>query len=128
VAVTTAGTVLSGLSISGTLEIDASNVTITNVKVTTGGNYGISLRHTTGVTIENSAISGLNLTAGRVSYAIDDVYGDSAGTTIKNNNISAFRTAIQISTGLVQGNYIHDAGYQAATTPTASTPSAAPCR
>jgi hypothetical protein len=113
VVVTGKGTTLSGLSISGTLQISASNVTVKNVKVTTGGNFGISLAHTAGVTIQNSTISGLNATTGRVSYAIDDVYGDSTGTTITADNISAFRTGIQVSTGLISGNYIHDPGFVA---------------
>ena len=77
----------------------------------TSGDFGISLRHTTGVTIENSTISGQNATTGRVGSAIDDVYGDSTGIVIKDNNIFAFKTGIQISTGLVDGNYIHDPGY-----------------
>jgi hypothetical protein len=111
--VTASGTVLSGLSISGTLQINAANVTVTDVKVTASGNFGISLTHTAGATIENSTISGLNPTTGRVSYAIDDVYGDSTAMTIKNDNISSFRTAIQASTGLITGNYIHDPGFQA---------------
>src|SRR6266568_1131917 len=111
VVVTADGTVVSGLSISGTLQINADNVTVKNVKVTTGGNFGISLTHTAGVTIANSTISGQNATTGRVSYAIDDVYGDSTGTTLKYNNISDFRTAVQVSTGLADGNYIHDPGF-----------------
>ncbi len=111
VVVTADGTVVSGLSVSGTLQINADNVTVKNVKVTTGGNFGISLTHTAGVTIANSTISGQNATTGRVSYAIDDVYGDSTGTTIKANNISDFRTAVQVSTGLADGNYIHDPGF-----------------
>src|SRR5580693_3581137 len=85
VVVTGAGAVLSGLSIPCTVEIDASNVTVNDVQVVTGGSFAIDLRHTTGVTIENSTITG--------------------------NNISAFRTAMQVSAGLVQGNYIHDPGY-----------------
>jgi Right handed beta helix region len=113
VTVTVNGTVLSGLSIPGNLIINASNVTVKNVQVTTGGNFGISLTHTTGVTIENSTITGQNPATGRVNSAIDDVYGDSTAMTIKDNNISAFRTAIQISTGLIEGNYIHDPGYLA---------------
>jgi hypothetical protein len=111
VVVTVNGTVLSGLSISGNLTINASNVTVNDVQVVTVGSFAISLTHTKNVTIENSAISGTNATTGRVNVAIDDVYGDSTGMTIKNNNISLFRTAMQISTGLVQGNYIHDPGY-----------------
>ncbi len=113
VVVTVKGTVLSGLSIAGTLQVNANNVTVKNVKVVTSATFGISLTHTTGVTIQNSTVSGLNSTTGRVSYAIDDVYGDSTGMTIKANNISNFRTGIQVSTGLIDGNYIHDPGFVA---------------
>ncbi len=111
VVVTGKGTVLSGLYITGTLTINASNVTVKDVHVVTNAIFGVGLTHTTGVTIENSTISGLNATTGRVDSAIDDVYGDSTGMVIKDNNIFDFRTAIHISTGLVEGNYIHDPGY-----------------
>jgi hypothetical protein len=113
VVVNVKGTVLSGLYIPYNLVINASNVIVKNVKVVTNANFGISLTHTTGVTIENSTISGQNSTTGRLGSAIDDVYGDSTGMVIKDNNISAFKTAIQISTGLAEGNYIHDPGYVA---------------
>ena len=106
-------TVLSGLSIAGALQVNASNVTVKNVNVVTNALYGIGLTHTTGVTIENSTVSGLNSTTGRVAYAIYDVYGDSTGMTIKANNVSNFRTGIQVSTGLVEGNFIHDPGFVA---------------
>jgi hypothetical protein len=105
------GTVLSDLYIPCNLTIDASDVTVRDVRVVTGGYFGISLRHAAGVTIEDSTISGRNLTSGRVNSAIDDVYGDSTGIVIKNNNISQFRTGVQISTGMIAGNYIHDPGY-----------------
>jgi hypothetical protein len=111
VMVTAPGTVLSGLFIPCTLEIDASDVTVQDVQVVTGGNFGISLRHTTGVTIKDSTIRGQNLTSGRVNSAIDDVYGDSTGIVIKNNDISRFRTGVQVSTGLIVGSYIHDPGF-----------------
>jgi hypothetical protein len=111
VIVTGNGTVLSGLYIPGTLDIEASNVTVKNDQIVTGGAFGISLRHTTGVTIENSTISGQNATTGRVDAAISDVYCDSTGMVIEDNNISDFRIGIQIPTGLVKGNYIHDPGY-----------------
>jgi hypothetical protein len=111
VTVTGNGAVLSGLSIPCTLEIDASNVTVKNVQVVTGGAFAISLRHTAGVTIQNSVIKGTNATSGRVNVAINDVYSDSTAVTITGNNISAFRTAMQVSAGLVQANYIHDPGY-----------------
>jgi hypothetical protein len=111
VIVTVAGTVLSSLYIPYNLVIDASNVTVENVQVVTGGYFGISLMDATGVTIENSTISGQNSTTGRVGYAIDDIHGNSTGMVIKNNNISYFKTAIQVTTGLVDANYIHNPGY-----------------
>jgi hypothetical protein len=111
VVVNVNGTVLSGLYIPHNLVIDASDVTVQDVRVVTGGYFGISLTHTTGVTIEDSTISGQNSASGRVGSAIDDVYGDSTGIVIKSNNISRFKTGVQISTGLIAGNYIHDPGY-----------------
>jgi hypothetical protein len=104
-------TVLSGLYIPYDLVIDASDVTARDVKVMAGGYFGISLRHTKDVTIEDSTISGQNLTSGRVGAAIDDIYGDSTGIVIKDNNISEFRTGVQVSSGLIADNYIHDPGY-----------------
>ena len=107
------GAVLSGLYIPYTLQIQASNVTVKNVQVVTNASFGISLKHTANVTIENSTISGQNSTSGHVGSAIDDVYSDSTGTVIKDNNIRYFKTAVQISGGLVDSNYIHDPGYVA---------------
>ena len=82
-----------------------------DIRVVTGGYFGIALRHTTGVTIEDSTVSGQNPTSGRVDSAISDVYGDSSGIVIKNTDISRFRTGVKVSTGLIAGNYIHDPGY-----------------
>jgi hypothetical protein len=111
VIVSRRGTVLSGLDIHGNLDIEASDVTVKDVRVVTGGPFGISVRHTRGVTIENSTIRGQNPARGRVGSAIDDVYGDSTGMVIQNNDISCFKTAIQLSAGLIAGNYIHHPGY-----------------
>ncbi len=111
VVVTGNGAVLSDLYIPYNLVIEASNVTVDNVQVVVSGNFAVTLAHTTNVTIENSTISGQNSTTGRVGYAIDDVYGDSTGMVISDDNISYFKTAIQMNTGLIEGNYIHDPGY-----------------
>ncbi len=111
VDVTGEGAVLTGLSIHCNLNISASKVTINDDSVVAGGLFGISLRHTADVTIEHSTISGLNATYGRVSYAIDDIYGDSTGMVIKDNNVSFFSHGLQVSSGLLTGNYIHNPGY-----------------
>ena len=111
VDVTGNGAVLTGLNIPYPLNITASNVTINADQVVTGGTFGVTLRHTAGVTIENSIISGQNATSGRVSNLLDDIYGDSTGMIIKNNNIYYYRTAMALNTGTITGNYIHDPGY-----------------
>ncbi len=112
--VTVPGVTVTGLDITGCLDVTASNVTVTKDEVTSdGGNFAVSLRHTTGVTIENSALGGADTAAGRVSEAIDDVYGDSAGMIITGNNIADFKTAIQVTTGQITGNYIHSPGFVA---------------
>jgi hypothetical protein len=111
VDVTGNGAVLAGLSIPYNLNITASNVTINNDRVVTTGTFGISIRHTAGVTVENSTITGTNATSGRLNSAISDVYGDSTGMVVKNNDITDFRSAVQLTSGTVTGNYIHDPGY-----------------
>jgi hypothetical protein len=111
VQVTGNGAVLSGLYIPGGLDISASNVVLKDDRIVTGGAYGVSLRHTTGVMVKNCTVSGADAAAGRVGAAIADLYGDSTGTVIQGNNISAFRSGVQVSAGLVTGNYIHAPGY-----------------
>jgi hypothetical protein len=111
VSVTGNGAVLTGLSFSGPVNITAWNVTMNDDQVVTGGTYGITTQHTQNVTIENSSVSGLNKTSGRVSYAIDDLYSDSAGLVIKNNNVADWRIGVNVAGGQVTGNYIHDPGY-----------------
>jgi hypothetical protein len=107
------GANLTGLYIPMNLDVTASNVTIDDDQVVTSGasSFGISLRHTANVTIENSDVSGVNTTTGRVANAIDDIYGDSTGLVVKDDNIADWRTAVQVSAGLVTGNYIHSPGY-----------------
>jgi hypothetical protein len=111
VDVTGAGAVLAGLSFTCYVNVEANNVTLNDDSITTDNYWGVALRHTTGATVENSTIAGQNATTGEVGSAIDDVYGDSTGMTLKNNNISFFKTAIQVSTGLISGNYIHNPGF-----------------
>jgi hypothetical protein len=112
VEVTGNGANLTGLYIPYNVDIEANNVTLNDDEIVNTGNFGVSLRNTSGVTIENSTISGQNATTGEVDSAIDDIYGNSTGLTIKNNNISLFKSAIQVSAGLITGNYIHNPGYQ----------------
>ena len=74
-----AGAVLSGLNIPYNINVTAPNVTIKDVQVTTSGQPGISLRHTAGATVEDSTITGVNATTGRMLAGVKDMYGDSTG-------------------------------------------------
>jgi hypothetical protein len=112
--VTGNGTTLTGLSVTGSVNITASNVTLNDDQVVSNdGTFGVALRHTAGVTIENSAIGGANTTTGRVNYAIDDIYGDSTALVIQNDNITDWRVGINAEAGLITANYIHSPGFQA---------------
>jgi hypothetical protein len=53
----------------------------------------------------------VNAGDGRLMVGVKDIYGDSTGTVVQNNNISMVENGVQMSEGLVQGNYIHNMGY-----------------
>lgn len=107
------GAVLKGLYIPYSVDISASNVTVTDVEVVvTGNGFGIGLRHTRNVTISYSEVfSPYASGANRLQVGIKDVYGDTADTVIEYDNIWHTGTGVQISEGLVMDNYIHDMGY-----------------
>lgn len=106
------GANLTGLKVNGNIDVSANNVTINDVKINCGGDgsMGISLRHTSNVTIKNSNINGLNTTSNRLMVGIKDIYGDATGTAVQNDNISKTSTAVQIYAGTIENNYIHQPG------------------
>ena len=106
------GADLSGLKVNGNIDVSANNVTINHVKINAGGDgsMGISLRHTTGITIENSNINGLNTGANRLMVGIKDIYGDATATTVENNNITKTSTDVQIYAGTIENNYMAQHG------------------
>jgi hypothetical protein len=113
VSVTGDGTVLSGLYIPYTLDISASNVTVKDVKVVTSGqsSFGISVRHTSNVTIQDSTISGVDADASRLMVGVKDIYGDSTGLAVLRDNIAWAGVGVQMEAGLIQDDYIHDMGF-----------------
>jgi hypothetical protein len=113
VEVSGSGATLSNLLIHGNLDVSASNVVINNIQVVTAGAFGVSFRHTSNDVLENSTVSGADNASGRVNAAVADVYGDSSGLTVSGNNLYWFRSAVQLSSGQVAGNYVHDPGYVA---------------
>lgn len=108
------GAVFDGFSTTLNVDVTGSGVTIRNCRVTVAGDsFGVSLRHVRDVTVQDSEIAGPDAGPNRLLVAVKDIYGDSTGTRVLRNNISRASTGVQIDQGLVQGNYIHDLGYQA---------------
>ncbi|HXS65758.1 MAG TPA: hypothetical protein VN767_23135 [Streptosporangiaceae bacterium] len=107
------GAVLTDLNIPCDVSVTGSDITIRNVKVTVGGAdaIGIGLRHARNVTIEDSTISGMNTGAGRMMTGVKDVYGDATGVRVLDDDISRFETGVQVETGLIADNYIHEPGF-----------------
>jgi hypothetical protein len=106
------GAVLEGLSIPYNVDVTGSDVTIKDDAIrVTGNSFGVSLRHTHNVTIEDSDIFGGNTGSGRLMVGIKDIFGDCVGTQVLGNNIWYTGTGIQIYGGLIENNYIHDMGY-----------------
>ena len=91
---------------------DASDVTIKNSRIIVSGEgWGIALRHANGVTIQNNEIAGPSSSGpSRLMVGIKDIYADSTGIKVLRNDIWATSTGVQIESGLIQGNYIHDLG------------------
>jgi hypothetical protein len=122
IVVTSNGATVSDLNIDGWVEIDANNVTLDNLNVTsTGDGWGVGLycqdrsggnKGCAGSVIENTSIGGPNATGpSRLEVGIKDVYGDAVGTRISRVNIYHASTSIQISNGVIEDSYIHDFGY-----------------
>jgi hypothetical protein len=106
------GANLTGLKVNGNIDVSANNVTINHVKINCGGDgsMGVSLRHTSNVTIENSNINGLTTGASRLMVGIKDIYGDATGTVVTGNNITKTSTDVQIYAGTIENNYMAQHG------------------
>ena len=113
VAVTGNGATLSGLNIPYGVVISANNVTLNDDNIAAGGpnSIAVSLRNTAGATIENTTIAGLDTGANRVMTGIKDVFSNSTGLVVNHDNISMFETGVQVESGLIENNYIHNPGY-----------------
>jgi hypothetical protein len=125
------GANLSGLLIPYSVDIAASNVTLRDDLIAHGAvtavrhakamparidpassyQFGILLRHASNVTIEDTTISGLNPNGTGLTAGIKDVYGDSTGLQVLQDNISDTSIGIQVESGLINGNWIHSAAF-----------------
>jgi hypothetical protein len=107
-AVTKDGAVVENLLVTGSIDITGDNATVRgNVIAVSGETWGVGLRHTTNTTISGNTIGPAG-TGPRLLVGIKDIYGDAAGTNVLANDISGTSTAVQIPSGVIRDNYIHD--------------------
>ena len=107
--ITTPGTVISGLNITGVVTIKASNVTLENCKITSASFFAIVAQAgVTGVVIKNCEIDGGGLS--NPNTGTYGVYIEGGGVTVSNCNIHGVGSGVTINGGpaLIENNYIHD--------------------
>ena len=110
ISVHTDGAVLENITTSVTIDIQADNTTVRNVRSTVSGEtFGIAIRHASNTTITDSEIvpppNQLRLLVG-----IKDIYGDASGTKVLRTEITHTSTGVQMGSGLIESNYIHSMG------------------
>lgn len=113
VEIDTKGAVFSGFVLSHGIVITADNVTVSNNTLNlTSGDWGVSLRHATGVTIDRNIIRGPSGTS-PCDNGIRDIYGDANRVRITRNNIYYCASGINHfdEGGLIRNNYIHHLGH-----------------
>jgi hypothetical protein len=72
----------------------------------------VALRHTANVIVQDSEIYSPTATGPqRLLVGIKDIFGDSTGLQVLRNEIFHASTGVQVDSGLLEGNYIHDPGF-----------------
>ena len=101
--ITQPGTVISGLNITGTVYIDAANVTIENCKITAASFAVVQIAQgVTGAVVQNCEING-------VGSNNDGSNGISGQGTFIGNNIYNVENGINVQgSSVIKDNYIHD--------------------
>jgi hypothetical protein len=103
--------VFSGFSVTTNVDVTGNNVVISNNRIAASGDgFGVSLRHTKNAIISHNTIASPSAGTDRLMVAVKNIYGDESGTQVIGNNISHVSTGVQIDSGLIQDNYIHDMG------------------
>jgi hypothetical protein len=99
--ITKAGTVISGLNITGTVTIQAANVTLENCKITSSSYFVVNVAAgVTGAVVQNCEINGLGGTSGNV--------GINGQGTFVGNNIYNVENGINLTgSAVIENNYIH---------------------
>jgi hypothetical protein len=104
----TNGAVISGINLTGSLDVYANNVTIKNCRITTRNWFGINQRKGySGLKILNCTIIGVKgkgLDHGGEDYGISD---DGGQMEVAHNNIYGFGEGITSGEGYIHDNYVH---------------------
>lgn len=113
--VTTPGTVIEGIDLSGYVDVQASNVTIRNSRITSKDWFGIKFGNGstptsyTGLKLDHVTITcpkGQGPDAGACDYAVSQ-QNASSSMEIAYSDISGFKDGIDITSGWVHDSYIH---------------------
>jgi hypothetical protein len=105
----TDGTVISGLDVTGTVDIYANNVTIKNTRITisSSGSYALAIRPgMTGAVIQDTTIEGQDNDMNSVEYAIDNFSGNLV--TIERVNLFNCSECAAGGNITITDSYIHD--------------------
>lgn len=106
--VTSDRAVVENLEVTGSVEVAGRDVVLRNNKILASGEtWGVGLRHSVNASIIGNSI-GMPGTTPRLLVGIKDVYGDALGTVVTANNIAGASTGIQLQSGLIRDNYVHD--------------------
>lgn len=109
ITVSAAGAVIDARNISGTVNINASNVTLRRCKITATGYFQIQVAPgLTGVVIEDCEVNGV----GSNNDGSLGIYLRSGGHTVRRNNVYNVENGITLASGsnpvIIQDNYVHD--------------------
>ncbi|MCU7726407.1 right-handed parallel beta-helix repeat-containing protein [Actinoplanes sp. KI2] len=110
ISITKKGQVLDGWNLAGSLDIYASNVTVTNCNITSRNWWGINLRPGfTGLVVTHCKITdtpGEGPDNGGSNYAISNMSDGSI--EVGFNDISGFGNVLSMGHGTIHDNYVHN--------------------
>lgn len=114
ITVSTPGAVISGLNVTGSITIAASDVTVRNCRVDgSGGEYcigmdsGLSIVNLTVANCELFAVSNGNFAQSHCRAGVA-TFGQHSGLEVRYCNIYGMENGIENGSGYIHDNYIHD--------------------
>lgn len=109
-SIRTSGTVVSGWNLTGSLDIYANNVTVTNCIIKSSNWWAVNLRPGyTGLKVTHCRISdtpGKGPDNGGSNYAVSNM--GQGSIEVGFNNISGFGNVLSMGHGSIHDNYVHD--------------------